>query len=136
VVALLGRHRSHEVFLLAVSAFLGLAYLFGSPPPGSLQALMPKPIFYAWATVLLVSGTVGLAGCYWPRRMDVALELERGAMTLQVAGLLLYTAVLFGYAGWQALASGGISIAWAVANGYRAWQISKLLRQKPVNGEL
>lgn len=129
-----GRHRPHEVLLLAVSVYLGVIYAVGAPPPGSLSALLPLWIFKTWAVVLLLSGVFGLVGCFWPWRADVGLEVERGALVMQTGGLLLYTAVVFTFAGWPAMAAGAITVAWAIANGVRAAQVTRLLR--PLKGAL
>jgi hypothetical protein len=119
-----GRNYEHEVFLLAASAFLGVAYLFGAPRPGSVQAVLPGWMSIAWALVLLVSGVLGLLGCYWPKRMDVALEIERSALTLQAAGMILFAAAVWSFAGLSGLATGIIVLAWALANLRRVYKIS------------
>ena len=127
VVVVAGRHRPHELMLLAVSVILGVAYILGAPQPGSLAESLPGWMFTGWALVMLASGTLGLIGCFW-RDADLGMEIERGAMVMQAGAIVLYTSGLFAYAGTRALASGGIAAVWAGANAWRAVQITRDLR--------
>lgn len=126
VVIVTGRHRPHEILFLALSVVTGLAYTFGAPPPNSLAALLPGWALAVWAIGLALSGAVGLVGI-WLRR-PAGLHIEQGAMLLGTAALVWYTAGVIGLAGWRGLFAGGVSVAWAVANLVRAWQIQRDLR--------
>jgi len=121
VFVVAGRHRPHEVLLLAVSVVSGLAYVIGAPAPGSLAALLPGWAVAVWAWGLLLSGVVGLSGVWR------SLELEAAAMLLG-AGALLWYAVAVAQFGWRGLFGGAVALAWASANVWRAAQIRRDLR--------
>lgn len=123
-IVLSGKHYAHEVLLLAVSLIVGVAYTINSPPPTSLSVTVPHWVIIVWSGGLVISGGFGLLGCFWPRRLDVALEIERGALVIQVGALLLYTVALFAAVGWPALFSGAINVGWVIANLRRVWMIS------------
>lgn len=123
-----GRRRPHEVMLMAVSVVLGVSYLAGAPRPGSVNDLLPDPVFYIWSVALLVTGVAGLVACF-SRRTESGLELERGAMVAQAGALLLYGTVAVTYAGFGALVSAAIVAGWAIANAVRAVQITADLRR-------
>jgi hypothetical protein len=120
VVVVSGRHRPHEILLLAVSVLVGAAYTFGAPPPTSLAASMPHWAVRVWATGLALSGVVGLVGV--AGRSTWALQVEQAAMLIGAAALVWYTAALAPL-GWRALFAEAVFGAWAVANLVRARQI-------------
>jgi hypothetical protein len=125
VVVISGRHRPHEIFLLAVSLLLGLAYTLGAPPPTSVAALMPDWAQHVWAGGLLLSGVVGLLGALTQRSWS--LQTEQAGMLLGAAALFWYAAAVAPY-GWRALFAGAVCLAWAAANLTRALQIRRDLR--------
>lgn len=129
LIVLTGRHRPHELALLAVSAVLGAAFLLAAPPPTSVASQMPHPYVVAWATGLMVSGVVGLVGCLarLPSRRGLLLEL--GGMLIGAGALLTVLVEVFAFAGWRGLFSGGFVAAWIAANLMRVWQIRQDLRQ-------
>lgn len=116
LVVISGRHRPHEILLLAVQVITGVAYSIGAPPPTSMAALMPAWALLVWAVGLAVSGVLGLAGVVWSPRVEAA------AMLIGAAALIWYAGALVPF-GWRALLAGAISIAWAAANLWRALQI-------------
>lgn len=123
-----GRHYGHEVFLLAWSIFIGLGYVIGVPPAGSLAARVSPPVIISWAWVMIIGGVVGLLGCYWPRsRFDLALLLERAGLLLQSGALVLFTTAVMANAGLPGLTVAGICLAWVVANLSRVWRITASL---------
>lgn len=129
IVVVAGRDRPHELLLLALSLFSGISYLLGAPPPGSITALMPAWEIHAWAAGLLVSGLIGLIGCWWRGNRALGLGLELGAMLIGSGALLLYSVAAFALGGWRALFAGGIGVAWMAANLLRAGQIRSDLHQ-------
>jgi hypothetical protein len=128
-VVITGRHRPHELLLLAVSIPIGLSYVFGAPPPGSVAALIPAWEVRIWAWLLLFSGLVGLVSSSWGRDARFALRLEAGAMLLGAGALLIYTVAVFQLGTWRGLFAGGITVAWMAANLWRALQIRRDLRE-------
>jgi hypothetical protein len=106
-----------------------MAYLAGSPPPGSLAALLPPWQIYTWAGGLLASGVLGLFGCAWRRDLELGLGIELVAMLLGAGAMLLYTVEVYAFAGWRALLAGAITAAWTGANLWRAWQIRRDLKE-------
>lgn len=123
------RARPHEILFLALSVVLGVSYLVRIPAPQSLAAAAPRWAVLLWAAGLALSGAVGLAGCLWRGDIVLALGLERGALIMSTAVLILISAVFLAAAGWRAAFSAGLTIAWAVANLYRCLQITRDLRQ-------
>lgn len=121
LVVISGRHRPHEVLLLAVQVITGVAYTVGAPPPTSVAALLPGWALLVWSVGLAVSGVIGLAGVIWSPRVEAA------GMLLGAGALIWYAAALAPF-GWRALLAGAISAAWAGANLWRALQIRNDLR--------
>lgn len=128
IVVVTGRRRPHEQLFLAFGALSGAVYLIGAPPPASVAALMSPLLVKAWAGGLVLSGVVGLLGC-WMHPSGRSLRLEQGGMLIGAAALLVYTTAAFSLAGWRALFGGGIAAAWTVANLTRAWQADRDIRQ-------
>lgn len=120
-----GRHRPHEVLLLAVSLVTGVAYTIGAPPPESIAALLPDWAMHVWAVGLLASGVLGLVGV--TVRASWAMQVEQAAMLIGAGALCWYAAAVAPF-GWRALLASCISVAWASANTWRAWQIRKDLK--------
>jgi len=128
VVIVAGRSRPHELLLLGWSLLSGISYLLGAPPPGSITALMPAWEIHAWAAGLLVSGLVGLVGCWWRGNHALGLGLESGGLLIGSGALLLYTVAAFSVGGWRALFAAGLVATWLAANLWRVGQIRRDLR--------
>lgn len=129
IVLVTGRHRPHELLLLAVSVLLGASYLIRVPAPQTLTAAVPRWVVILWAVGLVASGIIGLTGCLWRGDVTVGLGLERGAMLMSTAALVLISSVIVSVTGMRGAFSAGITIAWALANVYRIAQISTDLRR-------
>jgi len=129
ILVLRGRHSPHEELLLAVSTVSGLAYLIGSPPPMSIAALMPRPIVYIWAIGLLISGAVGLAGCWWRGAYERGIEFEKAGLLIGAGAMLIYGTAAFTFGGWRALLAGGIVLGWTAANIIRVAKLQGHLRE-------
>lgn len=127
-VAVSGRHRPHEVLLLAVSLLVGIALILGAPAPGSITALLPRWEVHVWAAGLAVSGAAGLAGCLWRPGTERAMWLEAGAMLTGAGSLLFYVVALLALGDPRGILAGGITAAWMAANLVRAGQIRRDLR--------
>jgi hypothetical protein len=121
VVVLAGRHRPHELLFLVVSLLVGVAFIVGAPPPGSLTAALPGWAVLVWSVGMAASGVLGLVGAWR------SLRLEQAAMLLGASALVWYVAAVAQF-GWRALLAGLICAAWACANLWRAWQIRRDLR--------
>jgi len=127
VIVVTGRHRPHEQLLLAYGTFSGAIYLLGAPPPSSLVAVIPHWLVLLWSAGLVVSGVVGLIGCWW--RGARGLQLEQGGMLVGAGSLLIYVVSAFTFAGPRALFAAGVVLMWAAANVWRAVQCHRDLRQ-------
>lgn len=121
VLVISGKHRPHEILLLAVALIVGTAYTVGAPPPNSIAALLPTWALYIWSVGLAVSGVVGLIGVRWSPRIEAA------GMLIGTGALIWYSAAVAPL-GWKALLAGGICAAWAGANLWRAVQIRQDLK--------
>lgn len=124
-IVITGRHRPHEILLLAVSLLTGVAYTLGAPPPQSVAALLPGWALLVWSVGLGLSGAIGLVSTL--SRAWWALQVEQAAMLLGAGALVWYTAAVAPF-GWRALLAGAISTAWAGANLWRAAQIRNDLK--------
>lgn len=122
-----GRGRPEEQVLLLWSALLGgIGLLRATPPPGSLENLLPAWQIALWYWLMLAGGALGLVGCWWPRRRLVrGLLLEQAAQSLMFTACLMYTVTLFAAAGLRATAAGGFLGAWAVVSLIRGLQIHR-----------
>lgn len=129
IVLVTGRHRPHELLLLAVSVLLGASYLARGTGPQTLTATVPRWVVLLWAVGLVASGIIGLTGCLWRGDITVGLGLERGAMLMSTGAMGLISAVIVSATGMRGAFSAGITIAWALANIYRIAQITTDLRQ-------
>jgi hypothetical protein len=127
VVVVTGRHRPHEQLLLAYGAFSGALYLLGASPPSSIAATVPHWLVLLWSAGLVVSGGVGLIGC-WGSGVR-GLQLEQGGLLIGAGSLLIYVVAAFSFAGERALWAGGLVCMWAAAHLWRAWQCHRDLRQ-------
>lgn len=125
LVIVSGRHRPHEILLLVVSLVTGVAYLIGAPPPQSIAALMAAWALHVWSAGLTISGVLGLAAI--ASNASWSLRVERGAMLIGAAALVWYAGAVVPF-GWKALLAGLISLAWASANVWRAFQIGRDLK--------
>lgn len=125
VVLVTGRHRPHELLLLAVSVVLGAAYLLGSPPPASIASLMPRWVVDVWAAGLVVSGVAGLVGCFWRQDIVLGLGLEMGGMLIGAGAILIYCVAVIAVTGLAGAFTASLTGAWMAANLIRAGQIRR-----------
>lgn len=135
IVLVTGRHRPHELLLLAVSVLLGTSYLVRVPAPQTLTASVPRWVVILWAVGLVASGIIGLTGCLWRGDITTGLGLERGAMLMSTGVMALMAAVVVSATGIRGLFTASITIAWALANLYRVAQITTDLRRIDVAHE-
>ena len=77
----------------------------------------------AWAAGLVVSGVVGLVGCWW--RGERGQILEAGGLLVGAGALLLYATAAISAAGLRALFPAGVTLAWFAANLWRLTQIRR-----------
>ena len=128
IVVLTGAHRPHEQLLLAVSLGWGAACLLGAPPPGSVVTLLPRWEVVAWTVLLLVSGVVGLVGCWWRGHIATGLGLELAGMLFGAGATIVYVTGVVAATGVRGLFPAVIVAAWSAANLWRAAQIRGHLR--------
>lgn len=126
-VVVTGRHRPHEVALLAFSTLLGIAFVVGAKPPGSIEELMPAWLRWSWYLLLLVSGLVGIAGVVL-NDVYTSLACERAAMWGQAAAFTIYALAILVLGGWRGLAAGGLCVALAAASAWRLRQVFAEMR--------
>jgi hypothetical protein len=126
VVLVASRHRPHEQLFMAWSSLIGFGYLTTAPVPQSLVSTLPGWLLTAWAALTAVSGVVTLLGCWW--RGERGMRVELGGLLMNAGALAMFTAAVFTFAGYRALWSGGLAIAWAGANLWRCAQVAKDLR--------
>lgn len=122
-------NRPHELLLLGLSVITGASYLFGTPPPGSITALMPKWQIIIWSIGLLVSGCFGLFGCLYKQNIELSLTIEGSSMLIGAGSLLIPAVFSLTIGGSRAFLAAGTSAAWLLANLWRALQIRQNLKQ-------
>lgn len=129
-VVVTSRHRPHELVLLGLSVLLGIAYLVRLPPPQTLAAVVPGWLVAVWALGLVVSGVIGLSAAVWQGSIIVALQMERAALLLNNAPLILIGGASFATLGWgRAVFGGSIILGLAAANLVRSLQINRDVKQ-------
>jgi hypothetical protein len=128
IIVITGRGRPHELLFLAYPLVTGAAFLLGAPRPSSMGDELGAVWGYVWAVGLLLSGVVGLVGCFWRRDLIRGLLLERAGMLFGAAAALGYATQVYNVNGGRSLFGAGFCVAWAVANMVRAVQISNDLR--------
>lgn len=126
-IVVTGRHRPHQVMLLTFSALVGVGFVAGLRPPGTLDRLVPGWVLWTWYALLLASGLVGLAALAIRDPYRV-LVLERAAMAGQVAAPALYGIALAASAQSTAVFAAGFCAAWSAASMWRGWQVHRGLR--------
>lgn len=125
-VVVTGRHRPHEVVFLAYSALLGLAFVVGAKPPGTVEQLLPDWVLWVWYVLLLISGAVGIVSMP-VRDPYVGLTLERAAMWGQSAAFSMYSVAIFAVGGQSGVFAGGLCLSLAGASVWRMRQIRREL---------
>lgn len=135
VVVVTGRRRPHELMLLAASAIVGAAFLLGAaPPPTTVEQLLVaragwvRPLWYA---LLAGSGLLGLVGCWLPDQV-VGVLLERAAMVLSTAAIVMWVLAIWWVAGPPGFGGLAFFALWGGANIWRAGQITGDLRRMRV----
>lgn len=124
-----GRRRPHELMLLAVSVLLGVAFFAGSaPPPTTVEALLPDWVRDLWYGLLLGSGSVGLIAV-WLRDIATGLLLERIALMVNAAALVIYITAIIAVGGRPGVGAGAFLAGWSIANIIRAVQITRDLHR-------
>lgn len=129
IIVLAGRHRPHEILLLAMSVPLGVGMLASAPAPQSLIAVMPGWLVSVWAVALVLSGVVGLAAVWWPGDPLRAMRAEAGALVINAGVLVTFAGAAFVVAGWRAWFVGGFFAGWGAANIWRTAQIGRETRE-------
>lgn len=126
ILIITGRDRPHLLMTLWFSLVSGAVFVLGAPVPPSMG---DSALVVIWAWLLLVSGVVGLTGCYTRRNIKRALGLERAGMLVGAGAVIGYAVQVYAVNGQRALFSAGFCAGWAIANVVRTLQISHDLRK-------
>lgn len=120
--------------LLALAPVFAYDMIFGESGRGLHASGLPIWEIHTFATVLALSGIVGLVGCFARERAkwwSVGIRLEGGALALGAGGLLLFTYVMGTLSDWRGV--GFIfTAAWTVANMWRSGQCVSDVRRSQV----
>lgn len=128
-LVLTGWQRPHEIWLLILSVISGITSLISGLPPENALSRLPGWQVGLWSASLAASGLIGLGAFFWRRRLAMSLMVERGAMLLNAAPLIVYAAaVILAGDGMSALLGGVIVSGWAVADLVRVRQIQRDLK--------
>lgn len=124
------RGTQHPYIPLVFISYLTLSifFLLGSPPPNSVDELLPIQARYMWYVDLFMAGFLGLLGLYW-HRPDTGLLIERLACIAVATGSFTYILCLFTFGKWLALAAAAPWSAACVASIWRIIQIPHLVKQ-------
>lgn len=126
ILIITGRNRPHLLMTLWFSLVSGLIFVMGAPVPPSMG---DSDLVGVWAWLLLLSGLVGLVGCYTRRNLKRGLGLERAGMLIGAGAVIGYAVQVYALNGQRALFSAGFCAGWAIANVVRVLQISNDLRK-------
>lgn len=126
ILIITGRDRPHLLMTLWFSLLSGAVFVLGAPVPPSMGG---SGLVAVWAWLLLLSGLVGLVGCYTRRNLKRALGLERAGMLIGAGAVIGYAVQVYTVNGNRALFSAGFCAGWVIANVVRALQISNDLRK-------
>lgn len=125
-IVVFSRQKPHLVLFLVLSFLSGVAFLTGEPEATPGKGDLPHHVAAGWAWVLLVTGTMGLAGIVWQRWHVIrGMYLERGALLLQSSAVVLFAGFLVAYRPRDWLAS---VIAAAVWSGVNVWEARLIKR--------
>jgi hypothetical protein len=122
-----GRH-PYEVALLIAAPLVGVIMILSSARPRSMAA-MPMPVSVIWIALLIVAGATGLAGVWWPGRIELSLSIEAVGVLVLGSATSMYTVAVLATAGFAAAAAGGFSAAIAGGSWWRLSQIWRDLRK-------
>lgn len=126
-IVVTGRHRPHEVLLLAISALLGAGFVSGVKPPSTLEQLVHPVVLWTWYVLLLSSGVIGLVGIAI-RDTYRGLVLELAAMHGQAAAPLLYGLALLSIGNGAVVFAVAFCLAWSGASVWRGVQVRQGMR--------
>jgi hypothetical protein len=122
-----GRH-PYEVALLIAAPLVGVIMILSSARPRSMAA-MPMPVSVIWIALLIVAGATGLAGVWWPGRIELSLSIEAVGVLVLGSATSMYTVAVLATTGFAAAAAGGFSAAIAGGSWWRLSQIQRDLRK-------
>ena len=113
------------VFLLVLCVASGLPLLFGTVAPGSIAALLDRPLVIGWGLMLTVGAVVSLVGIF--RRTVLGIILEQVGSVAVGGASLLYAAAILLQVGTRGLFSAAIITGWGLSCFWRWAQLQALL---------
>lgn len=119
-------------FFLFLLVSAGLGIMFGAPPPGSIEAALPRWGVYVWAASLIMGASSILLGLRFQRRLgrqsvNGAL-FEQVGMALIAGPGILYAAAALAVLGISTLFPAGLILGLSFACGYRWWDIRRQIK--------
>jgi hypothetical protein len=117
-----GRH-PYEVALLIAAPSVGVIMLLSDPRPRPIATAMPMPVSAVWIALLILSGATGLAGVWWPGRIEMSLSIEAVGVLVLGSATSMYTVAVLAVAGLAGAAAGGFGAAVAGGSWWRLTQI-------------
>jgi hypothetical protein len=117
-----GRH-PFQVAIVAACPLSALTILATAREPRSLDTVLPDWFVTAWLVGFVVSGVLALIGMHWPHPLGWGLMVECGGILGLGAQTTVYSASLAIVNGLDALGSGALITAIAIACWWRAGQI-------------
>lgn len=126
IIFLTGKRRPHEVAFFVLSLILGGGYLMG--PRGAVLGRVDLLVFRSWAVWLILSGLLGIVGCYWRGDLRRGLRLEQAGAYFNAAAILGFVAMVYAYTSTLSIFTFGVCLTWATAHVVRCFQIRNDLR--------
>lgn len=121
-----------ELLWALACALTGLPLAFGVVTPQSIHAHLPTPVRIVWGLSLALGGSVVISGIliryYSPKRLLLALQLERSGLMMLGTSILAYSIAIWLYAG---LGSGAFGILI-----YMAFTLACLSRIRSINYDI
>lgn len=114
-----------QIWVLAACTLSGFSIIAFGGHPQSLQALMPSAILYAWGTLLMIGGIIGLSSAWWPDRIT-GLLMEKMALGTIGASATVYAGCVL----WFAHGPGVVSAIFLLSIGCASvWRIRQVNRE-------
>lgn len=107
--------------------FQGITLLTGAARPASIEAALPPSVRMLWAVLLVVGGTLVLAGLYWPNAIT-GIEIKRPGLIACGGASLAYSAALLSL-GAPGLAAAIWTCSFGLACLVRWRQLTRRVRQ-------
>lgn len=120
-----------QVYLMAVAIFSGGSILIRDVPAtaGTAEAYLEGWSLVLWAVLLVVGGTLTLAGMYWQWDVRDALLAKRLGLVMLSLPVGCYGLILAFTVGTRAGSVVAVLLGFAAAGSVQAWRVHQHIKQ-------